>query len=459
MTTGSQAFFEECNARFPRSRQLAERAARVIPRLVTHDGRHMLPFPIYVERAKGSRKWDVDGHEYVDYAGGHGALLLGHSHPDILAAIQQALPLGTHLGSSHEREIRWAELITQLVPSGERVEFTMSGTEAVMMAVRIARAFTGRDRLVKFQGHFHGWYDNVYVGLADVIDAPASAGISPAILGTATVVPCNDIEAIRRTLAQRDVAAVILEPGGASASTLPVGARILEQLREETRRTGTLLIFDEVITGFRYSPGGAQQYYGVIPDLTTLGKIVGGGMPAAAVTGRAEIMATLEYGHKNAAGQPSRVTHTGTYNANPVTAAAAIAMLERVATGLPTERATAASQSLRLALSEVLARSEAAGCIYGERSICHIHLAPQERCPKVGEDGAIPPEFPLVTLLRDKAAVSADLKRAMLLEGVDLLSDHAWVSAAHTSDDVEWTAQAFARALKRLLAAGLIPRR
>ena len=459
MVASTKTIYQEYSERFVRSRELAERAGQVIPRRVTHDARYLRPFPLFMVKAEGSHKWDLDGFQYVDYAGGHGSLLLGHNHPDIVAALQEQMQRGTHLGFSHEREVRWAELITQLVPCGERVEFTMSGTEAVMLALRLARACTGRERIVKFQDHFHGWYDQVYVGLTAPFDSPASLGVPPQALEPVSVLPPADMESVRRTLQGGDVAAVILEPSGARAGRLPLGRAFLADLREETTRTGSVLIFDEVITGFRYAPGGAQEYYGVTPDLTTLGKIVGGGMPAGAVTGRAEIMEAMEYERPGAGNGPSRVSHTGTYNANPVAAAAGVAMLEHVATGLPVRRANETGAALRRAMNEALQRSGASGCVYGECSVVHVHLAPPDRCPPVDENGLIPSNFPLSLLMEGKAAATDHLKRALLLEGVHLLGDHAWVSAAHTVEDVRWTAEAFEAALQRMLAEGLIERR
>jgi len=450
---------EAYTEQMPKSQALAERAGRVIPRKVTHDARFFEPFPHYVVGAQGSRKWDVDGHEYVDYAGGHGALLLGHNHPKIVGAIQDALTRGTHFGASHEREIEWAELVTQLIPSGELVEFTLSGTEANMLALRLARAYTGRERVIKFQDHFHGWYDQLFIGLSEPFDLPATLGLPESCLSPIVVLPPNDIEAVRAELVKGNVAAVILEPSGARAGRLPAGREFLEALREETERAGSVLVFDEVITGFRWAPGGAQEYYGVTPDLTTLGKIIGGGMPSGGVTGKAAIMRVMEYGRDVATAGPTRVSHTGTYNANPVAAASGVAMLRQVATGEPTRKAAETAAALRQALTDVLRRTGISGCIYGEVSVVHIHLAPPDRCPPVNANGTIPPDYPLERLLAGKQEATANLKRAMLVEGVDLLGDHAWVSAAHTQEDVDWTAEAFDRALRRMLAEGMVQRR
>ena len=445
-----------CN-HFPRSRQLAEKASHVIPRRVTHDARHMLPFPIYISHAVGPRKWDVDGNEYVDYAGGHGSLLLGHAHPKLLAAASEQLAKGTHLGASHELEIRWAQLITALVPCAQKVEFTMSGTEAVMLALRIARAYTGRRLIVKLAHHFHGWYDGVYCALGPEGHAAASLGLPPAALQDTVVLAQNDARALQAQLERREVAAVILEPSGARAGRFPADRAYLQALREVTAATGTLLIFDEVITGFRYSPGGAQEYYGITPDLCTLGKIVGGGLPAGAVAGKAEVMAVMEFGSANPYAK-GRVSHTGTYNANPVTAAAGIAMLSEVATGWPTRQAAAAAAELRQALNRVLDSEGISGCVYGESSVCHLHLAPPAHCPPVLPNGNIPADFPIASLLEGDKVLPA-LRKALLLEGVDILSEHLWVSAVHGEEEISWTAEAFTRALAWLREEGLVSRR
>src|SRR5262245_32058384 len=253
----------------PKSKALYERARRVIPGGITHDGRHLAPFPVYVERAQGSRKWDVDGHEYVDYWMGHGALFLGHCHPAVVKAIQQQAALGTHLGAGHELEVRWAQLVPRLIPSAEMVRFTMSGTESTHLAMRIARAYTGRSKVLKFQGHFHGWHDGVVLAVDPPYDVPWSAGVPESTLDQVLLCPPNDIKAVEVALQRGDVAAVILEPAGGGSSTIPTIPGYLQELRSLTERHGVVLIFDEVISGFRYSPGGAQAYFGVTPAMPT----------------------------------------------------------------------------------------------------------------------------------------------------------------------------------------------
>ena len=204
-------------ARTKRSAQLYQEACRVIPAGLTHDSRTTLPYPIYAARAAGPRKWDVDGNEYVDYFGGHGALLLGHSHPAVVEAIQRQVALGTHWGAAHELEVRWAELVHRLVPCAERVRFTASGTEASQLALRLARAYTGKQKVLRFVGHFHGWHDQVAPGAMSHFDGSVPAGIPPSLLEQSIVLPADDVAPAVEAIEKRDdIAAVMFEPSGAS---------------------------------------------------------------------------------------------------------------------------------------------------------------------------------------------------------------------------------------------------
>lgn len=280
----------------PRSAELYQQGLQLFPSGVTHDIRFLPPFPIYVARAAGPRKWDVDGNEIIDYVMGHGALLLGHSHPLVVEAVTRQMARGTHYGASHEVELAWGGWVQRLVPSAERVRFTSSGTEATLMAIRLARAYTGRDRIAKFDYHFHGWHDNVVGARYADSDLLRAAGVPLAALESQITVPQNDIDIVERTLAQSpDVAAVIIEPTGASWGTVPLAPGFLAQLRDVTQRHGVLLIFDEVVTGFRVSPGGAQKLFNVMPDLTCLAKVLAGGLPGGAVAGRKDILSMMEF--------------------------------------------------------------------------------------------------------------------------------------------------------------------
>jgi len=416
-----------------------ERACRVIPGGITHDGRYLTPFPLYVRRAAGPRKWDVDGQEYVDYWMGHGALFLGHAHPSLVEAVQAQVGRGTHYGACHDLEVEWAEWITRLVPSAELVRFTMSGTEATHLALRLARAATGRPKIVKFTGHFHGWHDGVSAGVNPPYEIPMSAGIPGAVLGEVLLSPPNDMAALERLVGSRqDIAAVILEPAGGSAGTIPTEPGFLKDLRQLTRDRGLVLIFDEVISGFRYAPGGAQEYYGVTPDLTTLAKIVAGGLPGAAVCGRREIVGLMAFGEDTGWNRAQRVAQNGTYNANPLSAAAGIAMLSELANGKLHDAANARGAELRAGLNDVFRKAGVACVAYGDVSIFHVSLE--------GSPGA--------------KAKDPDLyhkwRCALILQGVDMSAYHGWVSAVHGEREIEETIDAVARAVRDLQAEGAL---
>ncbi|HUF92632.1 MAG TPA: aminotransferase class III-fold pyridoxal phosphate-dependent enzyme [Candidatus Limnocylindria bacterium] len=435
---------DDYKASHPKSAALAERARRAIPGGITHDIRHLTPFPVYIERAAGTRKWDVDGHEYVDYWMGHGALFLGHCHPAVVKAVQEQMARGTHLGASHELEVRWAELVNTLIPCAELTRFTMSGTEATHLAMRVARAFTGRSKIVKFTGHFHGWHDGAVAGVNPPYDVPMSAGVPEGTMDQVLICPPNDIKAVEVALKRGDVAAVIMEPAGGQAGTTPTIPGYLQELRALTTKHEVVLIFDEVITGFRYAPGGAQQYFGVTPDLTTLAKIVAGGLPGGAVCGKREIMAMMTHRGDADWDRSQRVAHAGTFNANPLSAAAAIATLEMCADASLQARASKTGEELRRALTDALKRAGAPGTCYGEASIYHVSFE--------GKPG-------LAGFDRPRKGANYHLLRCALLNnGVDCSSNHGWISAMHTAEDVERTVQAYERAFKAMVADGAFGR-
>src|ERR1051325_10200895 len=250
-TTIDEAF----RKRFARSGELYQRSREAIAGGITHHSRNFVPFPIYVARAEGSRKWDVDGNELVDHWMGHGSLLLGHSHPRVTAAVAKQIQQGTHYGACHELEVAWAEQIVRLIPSAESVRFTMSGTEATMLAMRDARAFTGRDLIIRFAGHFHGWPDYAMAGYQPPFDTPTSTGVPKGVAETMLVAYPNNIDSVRELMDAHpgEVAEVILEPGGGSNGIIPTNVQLLKDLRVLCTERGVVLIFDEVITGFRYS--------------------------------------------------------------------------------------------------------------------------------------------------------------------------------------------------------------
>jgi glutamate-1-semialdehyde 2,1-aminomutase len=428
-------------AEFPISRRLHDQAKAIFPNGVTHDLRHLEPFPIYIDRAEGGHKWDVDGHELIDYWSGHGAILLGHSHPAVVEAVRRQMGKATHPGACHELEIAWGELVQRLVPSAERVRFTSSGTEATLMALRLARIFTGRPRVLKFAGHFHGWHDFVIPGANAPYDAVAP-GIPPEVASQTLIIPPNDPGLVVRTLdGDPSIGCVILEPTGGHWGAVPIRGEFLRQLHDITKKRGVLLIFDEVITGFRVHPGGAQAYYDVTPDLTTLAKILAGGLPGGCVAGRADILDFIAY----RPGKP-KMKHPGTFNANPLSAAAGVATLERVATGEPGNHANEMGRLLRTGLNELFAKRDASWVAYGEFS--GFRMLPHYHGPRHSRDEFVPHNGALDKL---DAPRSTDLVHAfrlgMLLHGVDLPGFSGMTTAAHTSADVDRTVAAVAQTL------------
>ncbi len=436
---------ERFAAEFPLSQKLHDQARRVFPHGVTHDGRCLEAFPVYVDRAAGGRKWTVEGKELVDYWSGHGALLLGHSHPVVVEAVQRQMTKATHPGACHEKEIEWGQLVQKLVPTAETVRFTSSGTEATLMALRLARIFTGRPRVLKFAGHFHGWHDFLIPAADPPYDGAAPPGIPPEVAALTVVLPPNDLDAVERTLrADPTIGCVILEPTGGHWGAVPIRGPFLHALRDITTRLDRLLIFDEVITGFRVAPGGAQEHFGVRPDLTTLAKILAGGLPGGAVTGRADVLAHLEF----RPGKP-KMKHPGTFNANPLSASAGVAALRLVADGEPCRRAGATGRLLRRRLNELFAERDAAWIAYGEFSM--FRLLPNYRGPRPDGDDFIPYNGDLNKLdgPRDVRLTHA-VRQGMLLNGVDLFGLGGMTTAAHTEEDVERTVAAAAATLDLL---------
>jgi glutamate-1-semialdehyde 2,1-aminomutase len=441
VTKGRAASLTELWAREnPRSAALHARARRLLPGGVTHDVRLADPFPLAVTSAAGSRKRDADGHELICYVLGHGALLLGHSHPDVVAAVREQATRSFHPGACHELESDWADLVIRLVPSAERVRFTASGTEASLLALRLARAATGRAKIVKLAGHFHGWHDQVATGADPPFDTPDSAGLPPGTVSSVVTVPA-EAGALAAALADGDVAAVIMEPSGAAWATVPLPAGLLADARRLADKHGALLVFDEVVTGFRWAPGGVQEISGVRPDLTVLGKILAGGMPGGAVGGRAAVMDLLS----GADAGPRRVTHPGTHNAHPVSAAAGVATLRLAASGEAQDKPARLAALLRGELTAVFAECGVAGRAYGESSTFHLLFGP-----------AGPDELDPATLKAGLAApLSAALHCGMLRQGVHLFHGSGFLSTAHTERDAEQTVAALAVTLRQLQAEGL----
>ncbi len=438
----------------PASRALFERAKEIFPDGVTHDNRRMRPFPIYVERAEGAYKWDVDGNRYVDYWMGHGALMFGHNPPHIQEAVNEAVLQGSHHGASHRREVEWGEWVRRLVPSAERVRFTASGTEATHMALRLARAATGRKRVLKFAGHFHGWHEGLEIGVRPPYTNAPEAGQLEEVTNLVTVCPPNDLAAVRAALASNQVAALILEPTGGHFGTIPMRGDFVASLKEETAKAGALLIFDEVVSGFRVSPGGAQARIGVTPDLTALAKILSGGLPGGAVAGRADVMEHLATKADPQADRRAKIAHHGTFNANPISAAAGCAMLSSLADGEATKQANAQAERLRYGMNEILAREALPWKVYGAYSDWKIFFG-ADAPPREGADQDVS-GFEWQRLDAKDADKSRALRQALILHGVDFNGARALVGVCHTDDVIEETLAAFLAGIQAMKAEGVV---
>jgi len=436
----------------PKSKELWERSLKV-SRGTHHDSRHAVPFQIYTSHAKGSHKWDVDGNEYIDYTSGHGSLIYGHAHPALVEAVSQAVAEGTHFGTEHELALRWAELVCSLIPAAERVEFTSSGTEADMMVAQLARAYTGRTKILKFAEHFFGWSSDLMVDNGSPTDRPVAGRLPPltedAMAGGTVILPINDLGAMERALAKRDVAALFLEGAGAHAGAIGMPLGLVQAARELTRQYGTLLVIDEVITGFRWSPGGYQARIGVTPDLSPLGKIVSGGMPGSAVCGRADIMELLKIKPGDVEwNRYRRVLHPGTWNANPVCAAAGVAMLQMIASGEPQKQAEEKAVRLVAGMNGKIEERRVPVAVHNAASAIHLFVGDCQ--PPVGG----------LCLDTKKKAIPGGvdaLDKYLLLNGVHILRGAlGFTSAVHSDEDIEQTIEAFGRALDGMIADGVI---
>ncbi len=439
----------------PGSAALAAKARMVLPSGLAHDSRHFDPYPLYVSRALGPVKWDVDNNKYVDYFGGHGALMLGHNHPAVTRAVHEALDRGTHFGACHEPEIRWADLVIRMVPSAERVRFTSSGTEATLMALRLARAYTGRSKLVRFRGHFHGWNDHMTSGHINHFDGTATSGVVDGVSDNILLCDPNDVAGITRIFNDHtDIAAVILEPTGASFGRMPIVPGFLQVLRDLTKQAGTVLIFDEVVTGFRVSPGGVQAELGITPDLTTLAKILAGGMPGGAVAGRKDILDWLDFEVSKATGH-EKIGHQGTFNANPVSAAAGIATLEILASTDACARANAYGAEVRAKMNEVLEDEGVRWAVYGTYSGLHIFTNPDgaDIVPSRFDAAAFIPQI----MAKPRVNLPAQVRMGMLVNGVDLnTAPSGTISAMHGEEEMAITVDAFRATIRALRREGAI---
>ncbi|HXH84770.1 MAG TPA: glutamate-1-semialdehyde 2,1-aminomutase [Candidatus Tectomicrobia bacterium] len=419
------------------SERLLERAVRVIPGGVNSPVRAFRAVggrPPFVARGEGARVWDVDGRAYVDYVGSWGPLILGHAAPPVVEAIMATAPRGTSFGAPTAAEVELAETIARAVPSMEMVRLVSSGTEAAMSAIRLARAATGRDLLVKFDGGYHGHADSLLVRAGSggaTFGIPDSGGVPAALAALTLTVPFNDLDAVRDVFRARgdEIAAVIVEPVAGNMGVVPPAPGFLEGLREVTRARGALLIFDEVITGFRVAYGGAQERYGVAPDLTCLGKIIGGGLPVGAYGGSRRLMERVA--------PLGPVYQAGTLSGNPLAVAAGLATLRALAGRAAYARLEAMGARLERALADAAAKAGLPATVNRVGSMLTAFFC----------EG---PVRSYADAYRADTARYARFFQAMLARGVALAPSQfeaAFVSLAHGDAELEFTARAALEAM------------
>lgn len=432
------AVIEEYIASRPRAKQLHDRALKHFPTQgVTHVGRTWEPFGPYMTHAQGSRIWDIDGHEYLEYRNGHGALILGHGHPAIVKAIQEQTVKGTLYSASHEMEIEWADLIKSMVPTAEMIEFFACGQEANMMGIRLARAFTGRTRVLRFEENFHGW--------ADELVPPGAQGV---VSREVSAIPMHDLNVLEEKLASKQYAAVITEGGGAHlGGQVPWEPDFIRAVGPLAKKHGTIWLLDEVVTGFRDGPAGWGGLMNLQPDLTTFGKSVAGGMPAGVLTGRADVMGMLTPKAK-----PERwIPHSGTWNAMPIVCAAGIAACRLLRDGSIQKQVKETGDYMKQAANRALQRSGYNWRLYG-RSILHTYFGPVE----FEHDDGNPPTRDM------KKMLAGDDERQrlgfyLLHHGVHTHQGRVFIlSMAHTKHDVDRTVEALCRAIHDAMAEGAI---
>jgi glutamate-1-semialdehyde 2,1-aminomutase len=424
----------------PRSRAAFDRAGHVIPGGVNSPARAfggVGGFPPFIERAEGPYLFDIDGHRYIDYIGSWGPMILGHGQPAVTAAVAAALRDGTSFGAPTVREAEIAEAVAAAVPSIEMVRFVSSGTEATMSAVRLARGVTGREKIVKMRGHYHGHVDALLVSAgsaATTLGHPNSPGVTPGAAADTILCPFNDAAAVAEAFERfpGQVAAVLLEPIAGNMGLVPPRPGYLEALRELTTRHGALLIFDEVMTGFRVAYGGAQQRYGITPDITALGKIIGGGLPAAAYGASRAIMRNVS--------PVGPIFQAGTLSGNPLAMAAGLATIRELQANPPYDRLESATARL----AECLQRA----C--RDAGVPHVVQRVGSMITLFFHDG---PVHGYDDALRSDTARFARFFWEMLARGVYLPCSQfeaAFVSAAHTRDDIDHTIAAAAESLRAL---------
>jgi glutamate-1-semialdehyde 2,1-aminomutase len=422
-----------------KSAGLFQRASSLMPGGVNSPVRMFNPYPFFTKKARGSKLHDVDGNKYIDYCMGYGAILFGHNHPPILEAVKGQLDSGTIFGTPTEAEVRLAELLTDSVPCAEMVRLSNSGAEATMHAIRLARGYTGRRKLVKFDGCYHGAHDSVLVKAgsgAASFGVPTSLGVPEETAKNTLVLPYNNVQALHQAFEKEGhaMAAIIVEPIIGNMGVILPSEGYLQELRKEANRTGALLIFDEIITGFRIGLGGAQEYYGVKPDLATFGKVMGGGFPISAIVGKRKIMEAFS--------PIGGVYAAGTFSGNPVSVAAAIAIL----TELERERSRLYRNLQKITaeltgnIVELFAGTKIQAHVNSIASMFTIFFT---RKPVIDSE----------TALSSDRSIFNKFHRALMKRGVFFPPSQfetCFVSASHSEEDLQNTMESVDSALKEL---------
>ena len=424
---------------FDRSKKMIAEAIEVLPGGVNSNFRlGMKPTPLVFERGEGPYLFDVDGNRLIDYYLGMGPMILGHNPAPVIEAVRKQLDSGILFAGQTEIEQEAARLVCEMVPSAEKVRFSCAGSEVVQAAWRLARAHTGRSKIVKFEGHYHGWLDSVLWSVAPPVDqhgpleapipVPASAGQDAKAGENTEVLPWNDLELVRQRLERGDVAALIMEPAMCNTSTIFPAEGYLQGVRDVCTETGTVLIFDEVITGFRVAPGGAQQLFGVTPDLTTMGKAIANGFPLSCLAGRGDLMDLFVTGG---------VMHGGTYNAQPATMAALVATLTELGKPATFDALTIQGNRLKDGIGDALDKAGIKARVEGFPQVFHVGFGVD--CPVTDYRTSLQAD-------KDRYIRFTD---ALHYKGVRALERGAWfMSSAHTSDVVDTTIEAVAAVAK-----------
>lgn len=428
------------------SQTLFKRAREVMPGGISHNIHYFPPYPFIVKDATGSKLIDVDGNEYIDLWMGNYTHILGHRPPLITQAIERQLRKGIHWGALFEEQIEWAELIHELIPSAEMVRFCCSGTEATMYAVRVARAFTGRKTILKIAGGWHGANSDLTVGIKMPYEKEESLGLLPELPTYTKIIPFNEIPETLNVIDEnkKDLAGIIIEPIIAEGGFTPATPEYLRMLRSETERLGALLIFDEVISGFRVALGGAQERLGILPDLTTLGKIAGGGLPVGVIAGKKEILIQTSPEFKKGKGNRILIGG-GTFSAHPLTVAAGLAMLrflkENSKEIYPSlERA---GERLRRQLQETFDQEGLEAVVTGFASLYQVHF-PFKKGPELNSPHRI-------HQLTDIEKREIEFRIRMLTKGINVMHGGGGLSTAHSDEDIARIIEATREVAKEMI--------